>query len=279
MGSESVTNRHLQIYDSSKRPAPAIEELRQVFKYRYLIGQLLRRDVLTRYKRSVLGIAWTMINPLGTMLVMSIAFSQVFKMPGYSAYILSGLLAWNFFAQTSNAAIINLVWGGTLLKKIYIPRTSFGIAAIGTGLVNLMISLIPLVIVLLVNKITITWAVLFLPVPILLMAMFSLGVGLFVSSIAVYYPDVAEMYQIILMAWMYLTPVIYPAEMLPEAARKIIQILNPMYWLVDLFRAPIYGAHVPVWSAIYPSVVVCTVVLLVGWIVFAHKADEMAYRI
>lgn len=270
---------HKDLYDSKQRPSPAIEEIRQVFRYRYLIGQLLRRDILTRYKRSALGVAWTMINPLATMLVLSIAFSQVFKMAGYSSFILSGLMAWNFFSQASNAAIVNLVWGGGLLKRIYIPRTSFAISAIGTGLVNLGLSLIPLIIVLLINGIKITWAILFLPVPIILLAMFTLGLGLIISSFAVYFPDVAEMYQIVLLAWMYLTPIIYPPEILPELAQKIVPIVNPMYWLVELFRAPIYEGIVPGWSAIWPSLVVCIVILIFGWWFFCKRADEMAYRI
>jgi len=275
-----IENRHTQVYDSAKRAPRPIEELRQVFRYRYLIAQLLRRDVMTRYKRSVLGVAWTMINPLGTMLVLSVAFSQVFRfVEGYSAFVLSGLMAWNFFSQASTAAIVNLVWGGGLLKRVYIPRTAFALAAIGTGLVNLGFALVPLVVVLLINRIPISWAFLFLPVPVLLMAMFSLGVGLLISSFAIYYPDVAEMYQIILTAWMYLTPVIYPAEVMPEFARSLVQILNPMYWLVELFRAPIYLGQIPGWSAIWPSLLVCTLVLVIGWWVFCTRSDEMAYRI
>jgi len=274
-----IENRHTQVYDSRQRPSPAIEEIKQVFRYRYLIGQLLRRDILTRYKRSALGVAWTMINPLGTMLVLSIAFSQVFKMPGYSSFILSGLMAWNFFSQASNAAIVNLVWGGGLLKRIYIPRTAFAISAIGTGLVNLGLALIPLIVVLLINGIKITWAILFLPIPIIMLAMFTLGLGLIISSFAVYFPDVAEMYQIILIAWMYLTPIIYPTEILPELAQKIIPIVNPMYWLVELFRAPIYLGIIPEWSMIWPSLIVCTAILVFGWWFFCRRADEMAYRI
>lgn len=274
-----IANRHTQVYDSVKRPSPAIEELRQVFRYRYLIGQLLRRDILTRYKRSALGVAWTMINPLGTMIILAIVFSQVFKMEGYASFILTGLMAWNFFAQASNAAIVNLVWGGGLLKRIYIPRTSFAIAAVGTGLVNLALALIPLVIVVLINGIKITWTIIFLPVPIILLAMFTLGVGLFLSSFAVYFPDVAEMYQILLTAWMYLTPIIYPIDRLPELAQKIIPIINPMYWLVELFRAPIYGGYIPGWSMIWPILLVCVVVLVFGWWFFCRRADEMAYRV
>src|SRR5512142_1739917 len=104
----------LEIYDSLKRGPLALEELRGVLRYRDLIFQLVRRDITARYKRSVLGIAWTMLNPLGMMVVLSVVFSQVFRttMEGYSAYVLSGLIAWNFFSQTSSSAINALVWGG-----------------------------------------------------------------------------------------------------------------------------------------------------------------------
>ena len=143
------------IYDAKKHPLKPFEELKQVYKYRFLISQLLRRDIVTRYKRSVLGIAWTMLNPLGTMIVLSIAFSQVFKMTeGYPAFVLSGLMAWNFFSQASNASMVNLVWGGGLLKRIYMPRTAFALSAIGTAMVNLILSVIPMFIVMLVIKVS-----------------------------------------------------------------------------------------------------------------------------
>ena len=113
------------VYDSSKQVSPELEELREIIRYRNLVNQMVRRDLLTRYKRSVLGVAWTMLNPLGTAIVLTVVFSSVFggADKGYPVYVLSGLIAWNFFSQTTNAAIVNLVWGGGLLNRIYIPRT------------------------------------------------------------------------------------------------------------------------------------------------------------
>jgi ABC-type bacteriocin/lantibiotic exporter with double-glycine peptidase domain len=111
------------IYDSAKRVSPAIEELRGIFQYRDLIYQLVRRDIVTRYKRSVLGIAWTMLQPLGMMIIMTIVFSNLFQsVKGYPTYILSGLVAWTFFSQTTTAAIHQVVWGGTLFRRIYIKK-------------------------------------------------------------------------------------------------------------------------------------------------------------
>jgi ABC-2 type transport system permease protein len=221
-----------------------------------------------------------MLNPLGTMIVLSIAFSQVFGIvERYPAYILSGLMAWNFFSQTTNASMVNLVWGGGLLKRIYMPRTSFAISAVGTGLVNLILSLVPLVIVMLATGMRIRWTVVFLPLPILCLIMFSLGFGLILSAFAVYFPDVAEMYNIGITAWMYLTPIIYPISILPDLARKLITTLNPMYSIVNLFRIPIYDGRIPTLSEVLIPLGISTVFLIVGWWFFANRSDEFAYRI
>jgi ABC-2 type transport system permease protein len=273
--------KSIPIYDSARQGSPAIEELRAVFSYRYLIVQLVRRDILTRYKRSALGVAWTMLNPLGTMLILTIVFSQAFggSQQGYAAYVLSGLIAWNFFAQSTNAATLHLVWGGSLLKKIYIPRTSFAISATGTGLINLLLSLIPLVLVMLIIQVPIRWTIVLLPIPILFLAMFALGVGLIISTMAIYYADIAEMYQILLTAWMYLSPVIYSPEILPEAYRYWIVRLNPMFYLIELFRMPVYYGKVPGIDLLLISAGIACITLFAGWMFFTSKSDEFAYRV
>jgi ABC-2 type transport system permease protein len=115
-----------KIYDSSKRKNAALEEIRALFHFRDLLAQLVRRDIVTRYKRSVLGILWTMLNPLGTMIILSIVFSQMFNMRGaYPAYIMTNIVAWNFFAQTTQFSLNATLWGSSLFNKIYLPRTSF----------------------------------------------------------------------------------------------------------------------------------------------------------
>ncbi len=269
------------VYDSARRATPALEELREAFNYRHLILQLVRRDVLTRYKRSVLGVAWTLLNPLGMMLVLTLAFSRLFRFDtvhGYAAFVLSGLLAWNFFSQSTTAAMVNLVWGGGLLNRIYLPRSSFALAAIGTALVNIVLAIAPLIVVMAITKVPFTPAFLLLPIPLLLLACFSLGIGLLISTIAVYFPDVAEMYQIVLSAWFYLTPIIYPVETLPQSYRWIATI-NPMYHLVNLYRLSVYFGRLPTWTELLPTLVFSLLMLLLGWWVFSKKSDEFGYRI
>ena len=266
-------------YDSSVQKIPALEEIREIRRYKHLLLQLIRRDILARYKRSVLGVAWTMLNPLGMMIVLSVVFSHVFSgVASYPAYILSGLIAWNFFAQSTNASMSGLVWGGSLIQRIYIPRTSFGVSAIGTALVNFILSIVPLILVMLVTRTAIQWTIIFLPVAILLLACFALGVGLILSTMAVYFPDVAEMYQIILLAWMYITPIIYPEEILGPNLHWLFEI-NPMYYLVRLFRIPLLDGRIPTIEQILPAALCGLGVLVIGWIFFTAKSDEFAYRI
>jgi len=267
------------MYDSTKRGSSALEELRGIFQYRDLVYQLVRRDIVTRYKRSVLGIAWTMLQPLGMMLVMTVVFSNLFhSIEGYPSYLLSGLIAWTFFSQTTTAAIYQIVWGGQLLHRIYLPRTSFAVSAIGTGVINLIFSLVPLIFIMLITGRPIRWSIIFIPIAIIQLAAFALGVGLILSTLAIYFPDVSEMYQIILIAWMYLTPIIYPESILPAAYRFWITNLNPMYHMIRIFRILLYEGALPSWTEFATAGGIAITTLVIGWIFFAKKADEFTYQ-
>ena len=265
-------------YDSQKRKSPALEELLAIIKYRDLIFQLIRRDIVSRYKRSILGVLWTMLQPLGMMLVMNIVFSKLFgRVEGYTAYLLSGLVAWSFFSKTTTSAIHQIVWGGALMRRIYLPLTAFSVSSIGTGVVNMVLSLVPLFLIVLITDRPITWAILFLPIPILLLTAFALGVGLMLSTFAIRFPDIKEMYQIIIQAWMYLTPILYPEDIIPESYRHWVLFLNPMYYLIKMFRSLIYDGVLPSLNIVITGSVIALLTLLIGWIYFSSRMDEFAY--
>ena len=268
------------VYDSGRRRRPGIEEAVQVFRYRDLIRQLVRRDVLTRYKRSVLGIAWTMLHPLGTMMVLLVVFSALFGATGSVAvYLLTGLLVWQFFAQTTTAAMQQTISGGAWFQRLAFPRTVFAVASIGTGLTNLLLALVPLAIVMVITATPVRAPIILLPVAVLLLGTFALGIALLISALAVDFPDVSEMYQLALFGWMYLTPIIYPEEILPEAYRWWILNLNPMYHLLRLFRLAVYHGGWPSGLELALTAAVAGVALTAGWTVFTHRADEFAYRL
>ena len=265
-------------YDSRKRISPAIEELVATFQYRDLIFQLIRRDIVARYKRSVLGVFWTMLQPLGMMLIMSIVFSRIFgRVEGYVAYLLSGLIAWSFFSQTTASAVFQIITGSPLLKRIYIPKTSFSVSSVGTGLVNLLLSLVPFLIILFIIQKPIPWTFPFVLIPILFLGAFALGICLILSTLAIQFPDVKEMYQIILQAWMYLTPIIYPEDIIPETYRHFVLYLNPMYYLIKMFRAPIYNGVLPSTETIIGGAAFAISTLVIGWIYYSYQSDKFAY--
>ena len=169
-----------EIYDSTRRRNPLIEEFFILLKYRDLVKQFVTSSLKTRYKRSVLGIIWTLLNPLLMMLVLTIVFSSIFRfqVQNYAVYILSGLIAWNLYATSTTAAMQGMALGGGLLHRIYVPKSIFTVSAVGTGLVNLGLSMIPLICIMLVLKVEITPAVIVLPISVLLLVIFSLGMGL-----------------------------------------------------------------------------------------------------
>ena len=268
------------IYDSAERKWPIVYEFTELVRYRELLYQLIARNIKTRYKRSALGIVWTMVHPLMMMVVLTLAFANVWKIsvPNFAVYVLSGLLLWNFFSQTTNSAMSELLWGSTLLHRIYIPRGIFAASALGTSLVNLALSLPALLAVMIFTGVTLKPALLFVPVAILLTSAFVMGVGLILSTLVVYFADIYEMFQILLMSWFYLQPIMYPISIIPDSLRWLITI-NPIYHFLVIFRTPIYDGRMPSAREIGIALAIGAGTLVAGWLIFTRKADELAYRV
>ena len=274
-----IKENDIPFYDSAQQQTAWLDEFLQTLRYKDLIIHLVKRDITARYKRSVLGIAWTMLNPLGMMVILTLVFSNLFAtVEGYAAYILSGLIMWNFFSQSTVAGINSVVWGGDLFRRIYFPRSIFAISAVGTGIVNLLLSLVPFILVSIVVGKPPTIYFILVIIPIVLLAMFTLGLTLIIVSLGVRFPDVVEVYNnIILLAWMYLTPIIYPVDILPPWLLSLLKF-NPLFHLVNLFRDPLYYGRMPSLQ----SVGICSIIgigaLILGWFIFSRMTDEIAYR-
>ena len=266
------------IYDSAKTRWVSIEEIKAIFRYKDLIYQLIRRDIVARYKRSVLGVLWTMLNPLGTMIILTIVFSRLFDMRGvYPAYIITGLIAWNFFSQTTQFSLNTTLWGSGLYHKIYMPRTALIISVAGGGLINLGFALVPMALIYLVTRVQIHFSALLIPFAVLLLAMFTLGLSLFLSTIAVFFPDVAEFFPVLITAWLYLTPIIYPEKLLQDVFYGLVLKLNPMYYYIKIFRNLLYDGIVPPWWEWLVAVLVASVFLVAGWKIFTNKSKLFGY--
>jgi ABC-2 type transport system permease protein len=259
---------------------PIIEDAVELFHYRDLVASLVRRDLTVRYKRSALGFVWTMLNPLLTMLVMAIVFSTAFRFPieHYPVYLLAGLLLWNFFSQSTLQSADSLVWGGGLLNKIYLPKSIFVVSAILVGLVNLAFALVPLALIMLLTGQLFSPALLFLPVAIFLAALFSLGVGLCISTLAVFFLDILDIFRLVLTVLMYMTPIFYPLSIVPDRYKILIH-LNPMFYFVELFRTPVYQGVLPDVTWIFRGAFLALATFVFGWWFFTRMSNEFAYRI
>jgi ABC-type polysaccharide/polyol phosphate export permease len=269
----------MNFYDSAHQTRSFFAEFIILLRYRELVRQMVARSIKTRYKRSVLGIAWTLLNPLLTAAVLTIVFSTLFRfqVEHYPVYILSGLLAWSFFTSTTDQAMGEMLWSSHLMQRIYLPKALFVITATGAGLVNMALSLIPLLLIMLITGASISPALLFLPISAFLLTLFTMGIGFLLSSIVVYFQDIQPIYQVILMIGMYATPIIYPAEIVPERWQWLLH-LNPMYYFLDCFRAPIFGSTLPTFETIGIATAISVATLLIGWAFFTRKADDYAYR-
>lgn len=267
-------------FDSEKLPPKVFNEIIELWHYRDLLRLLVVNRIKTRYKRSILGVVWTLLNPLLNTLVLTVAFSRLFRfnLPNYAIYLLVGLLFWNFFSQSTNDSMHTLVWGSGLLKRIYIPRAIFAVAVIGNALINYFLALIPLALIMIAMKQPFTPALLALPAAVIILAAFTLGFGLLVSTVAVFFVDFVDMLGVLLSAWFYITPIIYPLAIIPPQLLPLMR-LNPLVHLLELFRSLIYQGVLPGLETWMISAVIALVTMIVGWLTFTSKVDEFAYHI
>lgn len=251
-----------------------VKEIRELVAHRNLLWNLVRRDLTVRYKRSIIGFFWTMLNPLLLMIILTVVFSTIFRFEGisnYPIYFLSSYLVFGFFAQTTNQSMTSLAWNGALMKRVRVPKSIFAVSTTLSGLVNLVLAYVPLFLIMLATGAPICLTVLYLPISFLLIAMFTLGVSLLLSAVAVYFEDVQHMYQVATVGLMYMTPIIYPISIVPYKWLWVIRA-NPLTHLFKLARDPVYGCTLPGSHVIYASVAAAVIALVVGWVVFHRLA-------
>lgn len=266
-------------YDSSRLRPAFIEEFFALIQYRELLFEMTRNVLRHRYRRSMLGVLWMLLNPLLQTAVLAFAFSFVFqaKLPNYPMYVLSGLLAWHMLTQPVSHAMGTMAFGAALLGRVYMPPTVFPCASVGNGVFNAVITLVAIagVALLLGHPITTSW--LLLPVSLLLNAMFCLGVSLLLSTAAAYFTDSVEIWGIVSSALFFLCPIVYPVDVLKPELMQLVQ-LNPFYYFIGISHDLIYFNVLPDafrWSM---AALLAVLTLGVGWVCFTTASRGFAYR-
>jgi ABC-2 type transport system permease protein len=240
------------VYDSDEARKPFVTEFRNLWRFRGLLRLLVSRDLTVRYKRSALGVWWTLLNPLLTMGVLYIVFSQIFRfqIPGvpFPVYLLSGVLLITLFTQGVQATGAAMVNNAGILSKVYVPPEIFAFSSGVAAAVNFGISLLPLFIIQLITGTGVPWTALLIPIPLVFLLAFTIGVGLLVAAAAVYFYDVLDLTGVFLQLVSYLVPTFYPIDMIPSRFLPIIQA-NPLYSFLSVFRGFAYeGAFAPGWQ-------------------------------
>ena len=212
-------------------------------RYKSLMRELVVRDLKIKYRRSFLGYVWSLLNPLLMMTIMSLVFSYMFRfsIPNYPLYLICGQTLWSFFNESTNMAMTSVIYSGSLIRKVYIPKYIFPLSRVLSSFVTMSFSLTAILIVMLATRVSLSWYVLLFPIPLALLLLFCMGVGMMLSALAVYFRDMLHLYSVVVMAWMYLTPIFYPISALPEGVAFLIRF-NPMYHYVTFFREVVlYG--------------------------------------
>ena len=249
-------------------------------KYYDLLIALLLRDIKIKYKRSILGFAWSILNPLLMMIVMSIVFSTIFKtdIKNFPIYLITGQVIFSFFSEATNTAMTSIISNGGLIKKVYIPKYIFALSKVMFSFTNMLFSLVAVVIVAIATKLPITPAILLFPLPLIYVFIFSLGVGLLLASYAVFFRDLLHLYGILLLIWTYLTPIFYPITILPENVKKVM-MFNPMFVYIDNFREIILYGKVPSLSSNLLCICYSLIALLLGTLAFRKTKDKFIFYI
>jgi ABC-type polysaccharide/polyol phosphate export permease len=266
------------IYDSATQPHPFLEEWQDLWRYRDLVLQWSGRNIKLRYKRSALGVLWTLLEPLMLMLILTVVFSTVFRpMEAFPVYLLAGLILFDFFNRSTLLIVEEIIVSQSLAERVHVPRSAFAVAAVITYLTHWAIAHVPLIAIMLYFNRPFSWALLTLPAGMLLTAMFALGLGLVIATLGKFFHDIRLTYQVLLTGWFYATPVIYPLDVVPENLQAWFR-LNPMYLLLRLVRQPVYDgltAPLGLWAA---GIAISVSTLIVGWWTFTHWRNAFDYR-
>lgn len=250
--------------------------IQEVYHYRDMLGQLVTRDIKVKYRRSILGYVWSILNPLMLMIVMTIVFSTMFKksIENFPIYLFTAQMLFNFMKAATNHAMTSITGNASLIKKTYVPQIVFTVAKVTSSLVDCIFSFGALLIIMVITRTPFSGYMFLLPLILLQVYIFSLGLGLFLAEATVFFRDIQYIYSVIVTAWMYLTPMFYPITSLSEKLQYVVTHCNPMYFYIEQFRAIALYRCFPGFKQILYGSIVAIVMLLFGCWRFLKRQDD-----
>ena len=262
---------------------PASHAKNDFEKDKFILKQLVTKDFKIKYRRSVLGVAWSVLNPLLMMVVMSIVFSTIFGQSRngsitpemYPLYLIVGNITFSVMSESTNQALMSIIWASSLLKKVKVHRWVFPVQKVLFSLVNFSFSLVAVALVMLFFRVVPTWHLILLPVCLLLLMCFCMGLGMMLSALAVFFRDVMHLWTVVITAWMYLTPIFWTTDYISQMAHwiQVLVVVNPMYNYLQFMRDIFLFNTVPSALTFGLCVAWAVLALAIGFTVF-HKTEH-----
>ena len=258
--------------------------LNDFWRYRYLLVNLISRDFKLKYRRSVLGVLWSVLNPLLMMCVMYLVFSQLLDTRGtgiehFPVYLMSGQLLFTFFSDATTSSMSSMLGAASLIKKVYIPKYIFPLEKVCFALVNTCFSFIALILVMVITGVTPSFTMLLFFFPLLTLFVFSLGIGLFLSSMTVFFRDIMHMWTVFTTALLYFSAIFYDPTTLGNAWFIIMIKFNPLYWYITAFRQLVLYGEMLTLEMVLMCIGMAVVSLVIGLFVFRKKQDKFVLYI
>jgi len=284
--STKTTPTDLPRYELPDQPLVTIQpgkswsavDFREVWRYRELLYFLTLRDIQVRYKQTLLGVSWVLLQPLLTTFVFTIFLGVLIRVPSegtpYVLFVYLGLLPWTFFSAAIISGSNSLVSNAQLINKVYFPRLLIPVSAVAARWFDFAVAFSVLIFLMVYYRVALTWAILLLPVLVALITLLALVVSMITSALNVKYRDVGVLIPVLLQLWMYASPVVYPTSLVPARWQSIYR-LNPLVGLIGSFRAVVLGAPID-WSALAWSVGVIAVLLVYAAFVFRRMEARFA---
>ncbi|WP_460008804.1 ABC transporter permease [Methanobacterium movens] len=250
-------------------------------KYKFLLNQLIKRDIQTRYRRSVLGIFWSFLEPLLTMIVLTIIFSTLFKgfgVENYPVYLLTGRLIFVFFSSGTSGALKSIRSNAGIIKTIYVPKYIYPLSVIASNFVTFTLSLVVLFLVMIFTNVNFTIYMIFAVLPIISLLLLTIGIGLILATITVFFRDIEHLYTVFLTMLWYATPIFYPIDIIPESFRFLI-FLNPLYSIIDSCRIVFLEGTLYNPMQLLFAIISSIVALIIGLFVFYRYQDKFILNI
>lgn len=252
-----------------------VKLFRQCGQYRYLLGQLVSRDFVVKYKSSCLGVLWSFLNPLITMCVYLVVFSTLFRsdIENFPVYLMSGIIIFNTFTEATNLGLNSIVGNSALITKVYMPKVIYPFSKVLSSVINLCISLVPLMLVMVATGLPMQKSLLLLPLVVLFLMMFSFGISLLLATFNVFFRDTQFLWSVVLMIWNFLSPVFYPESIIAAELMPVYR-LNPMYHILCFMRSIVLDGISPAPATYLYCLLTSLIPLVLGLWVFRKKQDE-----